>query len=494
MNDPKHSVTKQSTYVTLIRMAGLCFAVAVDLLMITRFGADATVDVYFLALTLPNILYILLISNCVPTILPLLQTADQQHTIAHDVSNIISWLLLAIGGTVLIGILITPLGLQIYNQLTDQALQTFGTQVATILFTALLPLALIEPIRAWLLLNDYFVLASFGYLLHHVVSLTTFLFGYQQWGVTVLAWGFLAGMILQLLFFCVVSVALWGRWFRPKLLLSQPIAKALFTNLLPAISGDLIRQSNVIVERIIAATLPVSTLSLVGYARRMLASLNGLFAPAITTVLLPRMTKAAQSGAYQSVGDLLRYGISLILLVTGNVTLGIASVGMVVIVWLFEWNSAEIQQLFTVFGLALPTIGLGQLGTTTLFALGKTQFVFASRAISMLAYLIISIIAVMQFGVLGLGIAIAGEGIIQLATALLFAQRQHVQLPAQFMQHTVISGGLLCLIALILLRLDPSWSKLTWQIAAFATSSLLFTAHILHSQQFVSRSRLLFRS
>lgn len=128
----------------------------------------------------------------------------------------------------------------------------------------------------------------------------------------VLAWAMVAGGVLQLLFE-IPFLRKTGMLVRPRFGWSHPGVKKIRNLMIPAVIGVSASQLNLFVNTVLASFLATGAISYLYYSDRLLEFPIGIFAVAISTVILPALARARGQGGDTYVRTL-DWGVRLVLL------------------------------------------------------------------------------------------------------------------------------------------------------------------------------------
>lgn len=129
----------------------------------------------------------------------------------------------------------------------------------------------------------------------------------------VLAYGMVVGGILQLLFQIPFIMKL-KLLVRPRFSWKHPGVTKIRTLMLPAILGVSASQLNLFVSTLLASFLATGSISYLYYSDRLLEFPIGIFAVAVSTVILPALSKASLQKDPSRYRDTLDWGVRLVLL------------------------------------------------------------------------------------------------------------------------------------------------------------------------------------
>lgn len=178
-----------------------------------------------------------------------------------------------------------------------------------------------------------------------------------------LAWGVAAAGLAQLAWLAA-SAARAGFHLRLRLPRLTPGVKRLFALMLPAILGAGVMQVNLLIDMILASTLPLGSISFLYYADRINQLPLGVIGVAIGTALLPMLSRQIRAGeraaALATQNRALEFGV----LMTAPAAVGVAVLAEPIIRVLFERgaftaaDSASTAHALIAFASGLPAFVL----------------------------------------------------------------------------------------------------------------------------------------
>jgi putative peptidoglycan lipid II flippase len=130
------------------------------------------------------------------------------------------------------------------------------------------------------------------------VSLIAAMVGPGPWLPTMghaLAWGVVVAGLLQFLWL-YVHCGIAGGWLRPRRPRLTPKVTLMLKRALPVAFGAGIHQVNILVDTVLASMLPLGSVSYLFYADRLSQLPYGIIAAAVSTALLPVLSREVRSG------------------------------------------------------------------------------------------------------------------------------------------------------------------------------------------------------
>ncbi len=393
------------------------------------FGAGSVFDAYVLGYRIPMLSRELFadgaLSHAFVPEFTKTQTT-QGHEAARELSNIMgTMVLLIVGVFCLAGIFAAPLFVDIFAP-GFQAIpgkRGLAINLVRVMFPFLLFVSLSAQVQGILNANHRFGIPAVSSAIFNLSSIATgLILGHFTSLGTVygMAAGVFLGGVVQLLFLLPGMWQLGYAW-RPAWNLSHPGVKRILVLMGPAILGNASSQINSLVNTNFAAGLmdssghvmngPVSWLS---YAFRFLQLPMGVFAVAIASATLPRISRSAAAANWPEFRESLSRSLVLICLLTipsaaGLITLGGSMIGLV-----FEHGKflpSDTHQT----ALALSCYALGLSGAATVKVMSPAFYALGDAKTPMLVSLSSVVVnAMIAWGL----IHFAGMGHIALALSV----------------------------------------------------------------------------
>jgi putative peptidoglycan lipid II flippase len=164
--------------------------------------------------------------------------------------------------------------------------------------------------------------------------------------VFALAWGVLLAGVLQLLF-QLPHLARIHMLPRPKVDFQNEGVRKILALMLPALFGVSVGQINLFLDTIIASFLPSGSVSRLYYADRLYELPLGVFAIAVSTVILPSLSRDFAKQDFQQFAAKLDWSMRVMLLLSVPAALALLILAKPILVTLFyygqHWSDAGMQ-------------------------------------------------------------------------------------------------------------------------------------------------------
>ncbi len=368
--DEKRRVTRATGVIGSATFFSRIFGYIRDMVLASFLGAAMVSDAFFLAFTIPNLLRRLFAEGSltiafVPVFTDQLENKGREEAfaMARSAMRMLSVILLAV---VLAGVLFSPVIVRLigWGWAVDQpdkfALTVNLTRIMFpyVFFICLVALCMgilnalghfAAPALAPVLLNLAMIGALVGVSLLSADSLLR---------VRVLAWGVLAGGLMQLLL-QVPFLIKAGLRFWEKASLYHPALKKVALLMLPAVFGAAVYQVNILVGRMLATMLPEGSVTYLYYADRLVQFPLGVFAISGAMAVLPSMSRQAAAKDYEAVVDTFGYSLKLIFFISLPAMTGLIVLREPVVALLFQHGRFGGEAVrMTAYALLLYAVGL----------------------------------------------------------------------------------------------------------------------------------------
>jgi putative peptidoglycan lipid II flippase len=357
-----------------------------DMLIAAFLGAGPMADAFFLALRLPNMFRRLFGEGAfnaafVPAFsaaLTLDGPAKARVLAAHMSTLMAMWLSLL----VVLGMIFMP---QIMTVLTpglvDEPLRfNLVVELSRITFPYLLFICLTALVSGVLNAADKFALAAGAPLLFNLCAIIS-LFALTPFVATpahALAWGTMVSGVMQL------AVVVWAAH---KVGLGFPLvsfpritadARQVLRRMVPGVLGASVTQLNLAIDMFIASWLPAGAISYLNYADRLAQLPLGVVGAAMSTALLPVLSRQLRAGKALSAHRSMNRGIELSLALTLPAAIALIVTAEPIIAVLFQRGAftaekvAETAPALAAYASGLPAFVLIKSLAPGFFARGDT--------------------------------------------------------------------------------------------------------------------------
>jgi putative peptidoglycan lipid II flippase len=306
-----------------------------------------------------------------------------------------------------------------------------------------------------------------------------------------LAWGIFVAGIVQMLF---QLPFLWkeGLLIKPKWGWRSPGVQKILTLMGPAIFGVSVAQINLLLDTVIASFLEKEgSITWLYYSDRMLEFPLGIFAIAISTVILPLLSRQHASKSSKEFNDTMNWGLRLVFLIGIPATIGLFMMAEPIMLSVFQHGEFTLESAHFA-SLSLKAYIVGLLGfmlikvlATGFFSRQDTKTPVKIGIIAMSTNMVFNLLLFHPLEHVGLALATAISAIVN-ASLLFISLRNHGFFKADGrwkIWFSKLAGANLVLIAFIYAVMDPIadwrvWGLLDrgWHLGILVVGSIVIYA------------------
>jgi len=405
------------------------------------FGAGIAVDSFYAAFRIPNLLREFFAEGAlsaayVPVFSQKIKDDGKQKAFILT-STVLSVLLVILGAVTVLGIIAAPYLVRIIAPGFADTLGQFEltTKLTQIMFPFLIFVAGAAAVMGTLNCFGRFgmpALAPAGFNIGLIVA-GLFFRDYFDPPITVMAWGALAGGILQLVFQLPQLYAIGFR-FHFVFSFADKSVRQIIRLMGPAALGVAAVQVNIFVATLLASLLESGSISYLNYAFRLMHFPLGVFGVAVATVSLPELSALVAGGKKDEA--LSRYirssKMQILFLLPSAVFLIVAARPVCALIYqhgVFGWtDSINAARALQAYSAGLIFFGLVRLSAQVFYAHKNTATPVKISAMAVGVNVIVSLLLMKPLGLVGLALA---PGVAALAnfSMLAFNIRRKIGLP-----------------------------------------------------------------
>lgn len=337
-----------------------------DMVLARLFGADAAMDAFFVAFKIPNFLRRLFAEGAFSqAFVPIIAEYREQQpadVVRALVSRVAGTLLGILSGLTVIGVLASPVLVMIFAPgflHRDPVQFALAADLLRVTFPYLLFISLVAFAAG--ILNTYgrFAAASFSPVWLNVVLIGAALLVAPrlEQPVFALAGGVFVAGAVQLLFL-LPSLKRLGFLRHPRWGLHDEGVRRIMKLMLPGIFGSSVAQINLLLDTLIASFLVAGSVSWLYYSDRLVEFPLGVFAIALSTVILPSLSRSHANGSREEFCRTLDWALRTVLLIGVPATLGLMLLARPMLATLFAYGDFGANDV-AMSGLSLMAFAFG---------------------------------------------------------------------------------------------------------------------------------------
>ncbi len=361
-----HKLLKSTAIVGGMTLISRVLGLLRDMVLARWFGADASMDAFFVAFKIPNFLRRLFAEGAFSqAFVPVISEyrAQRTHAEVQQLANRVAGTMLGIlSGITVLGVLASPVLVAIFAPgflQRDPGQFELAAGLLRLTFPYLLFVSLVAFAAG--ILNTYgrFAAASFVSVWLNVVLigaavLVSPLLDQPEFA---LAGGVFVAGVVQVLFL-LPSLKRIGIFPRPCWGLRDEGVRRIMKLMLPGILGSSVAQINLLFDTLIASFLVAGSVSWLYYSDRLVEFPLGVFAIALSTVILPSLSRSHANGSNEEFSRTLDWGLRLVLLIGIPATIGLFALARPMLATLFQYGDFSAGDV-GMAGLSLMAYAIG---------------------------------------------------------------------------------------------------------------------------------------
>jgi putative peptidoglycan lipid II flippase len=376
------------------------------------FGATGMVSAFRVASIVPTMTYDLLIGGMISAALvPVFSdyvTPDKREELCRLVSALFTLVAVVFSAVVLILEIAAPGVAWLLGGGFDPDLLAETTRLMRLILPAVLFLGLSGAAAGLLYADKRFVYPAFGASVFNAGIVLMALFFGDRVGIASLSLGVLLGSILQL---AIQLPGLSDMGLSFSLDLRHPGLRRMGGLYLPVALGLIVSQVGIGIDRNLASRTGEQSIAWMQNATTLIQFPLGLVAVAVSTAVLPSLSRLASSADMARFRRTLGMGLRVVILLIVPATAGLLILATPVVALLFEhgafkpYDTVRTVQALRLYLIGLPFAAIDQLLIFAFYARKDTRTPVLVGVLGVLTYLIVALTLITPLGMLGLVLA-----------------------------------------------------------------------------------------
>jgi len=438
-----------------------------DVVFARYFGANGDTDAFFLAFKIPNFMRRLFAEGSfslafVPILSEVRSSGDQAalRDLVDHVSGTLLAILLVITA---IGILAAPAVLSVFapGWLLDGRPEFWlSAEMLRITFPYILLISLTALSGGILNTFDRFLVPALTPVLLNLslIAAAMLLSARMEVPVKALAWGVLIAGFAQLLIQAPALIHL-GLMPRPRWGWRHSGVRRIMRLMIPTLVGSSVAQVNLLVDSVLATFLISGSVTWLYYSERLMEFPLGVFGVALSTVILPNLSRKYALQSTQAFSATLDWALRLALIITMPAALGLTVLATPILITMFQYQAFQPGDVeMTALSLSASALGLPAFIAVKVLAPGyyarqdtRTPVRFAIISMvsnTLFALLFVGVLLSLHFKGPHTGLALASTVAAYLNASMLFhgLRRQGVYQPAAGWAKVLFAVFLACVV------------------------------------------------
>ncbi len=415
-----------------------------DVLIASILGAGLLADAFFVAFRIPNMLRRFMAEGAVSVgFVPVFNEVKEREDLNSALQMaraVMTLMFFVLCGVVIVGEILAPwLVMLIAPGFVGDPIFADAVHLTRVMFPYIMLIGMVALFMGILNSLEHFAAPAAAPILLNIFMIGVPLTCYVWQPVfaspaDALAWGVVLGGIAQVLL-QIGPMRRRGVPLKPSSAFRDKRIKRMARLVGVSAVGASAYQLTVLVGTLLASLLGAGAVSYLYYAGRVLELPLGIFAFAVSNVMLPSMSSAWARGDQRQLSELTGQAISSVLLFTLPASLGLILLAEPIIEILFlrgAFGAEDVSgtaRALVMYALALWAIGCSRILTQVLYAMQEAKLVVRMLWVTLAIFVVAGVALMRPMGHVGIALASSLSVLLQLALLMLFVGRRGVKLP-----------------------------------------------------------------
>jgi putative peptidoglycan lipid II flippase len=427
----KNSLAKSAILIIIISFVQILFSFLRDTMFANFYGATVQSDAYFMANTIPTVLFSVIGVAITTTILPIyIERVNNSSNEGKDrfISNIITIVFF-------VSLIFSVLGIIFANGVTSFFVPNFSsqaklltTQMTKILFPSVIFTSLISLFAIVLNAKRIFVPITIASIIPSVVVTIGILLS-SSISIYIVSVFTLLGTLLQALFvYKIVSKHIQYHFI---LSFKDPDIRKIGVRIIPVVLSMGASEINTIVDKMLGSGLNAGSISAINYAQKLNALFLGVVLMAITTVTYPVFSELVAKKDTLGLNKIVNQAVSISVLLFLPVVLAAFIFKIDIVSFIFghgAFNKNSVLTTSYVFGFYCVMMifsALREIISKFYFSIGNTRTPMIFSVIGIVCNIVLNLILIKPMGVGGLALSSTIAAIIISTLLIIFMKVQN---------------------------------------------------------------------
>lgn len=439
------SIAQAATIIALGGVSSRILGLIRETVISHLFGASGLVSAFRVASIVPTMIYDLLIGGMISAALvPVFSDymAPERRRELWALASALFTLIALVFALIVVALeLLAPVAAWLFGGGFDVPLRSQTIALMRLIMPAVLFLGLSGATAGFLYANKRFLYPSFGASVFNAGIIIGALLLAGRMGIASLSVGVLLGSVLQL---AIQLPGLRDMRFSVRLNLSHPGLRRMAKLYVPVALGLIVSNVGIAIDRNLASRTGEQSIAWMQNATTLVQFPLGLVAVAVSTAVLPSLSRLASTEEMAQFRDTLGMGLRTVVLLIVPATLGLLVLATPAIALIFEhgafkpYDTMRTAQALRVYLIGLPFAAIDQVLIFSFYARKDTKTPVLIGVLGVLIYLAVALVLINPLGMLGLVLANSVQLSSHAMLMLLFTHRHFDGLRGQALSTTAL--------------------------------------------------------
>ena len=390
-----------------------------ELVLAAGYGTSIYSDAYITAMNIPQVIFAIIGSTLATVLIPMymeVHNEEGEEASLKFINNVFNIVVLACIVLSVLGFIFTEQIVNVFavgyeGKALEVAINFTRITIIGIVFTGLS-----YVMTSYLQIKNDFITPGLSSVPKNIIIIVATLYSIKH-GPYIMIWGTLIGMASEFLFQWPYSVKK-GYKYIPTISLKDKYIKKMGWLIMPVLIGVAVNQVNTLVDRTLASTLPVGTVSALNYSNKLTSFVIAIFITSISSVIYPILSQlSSENNKDRFIASVIK-SINCVIILVMPITVGTIVLAHPIVRVLFERGAFDAKGTYmTAVALAMYSIGMVAYGLRDVlgkifYSLQDTKTPMVNGVIAMAMNMIMDLIFIRFWGLGGLTLATSLSSII----------------------------------------------------------------------------------
>ena len=383
-----------------------------ELVLAAGYGTSIYSDAYVTAMNIPQVIFAIIGSTLATVLIPMymeVNSIEGEKVSLKFINNVfnlvvIACIVLSILGFVFTEQIVNVFALGYEGQALEVAINFTRITILGIVFTGLS-----YVMTSYLQIKNNFTIPGLSSVPKNIIIIVATILSIKH-GPYLMIWGTLIGMASEFIFQLPYAIKS-GYKYIPIIDLKNKYIKKMAWLIIPVLIGVAVNQINTLVDRTLASTLPVGTVSALNYSNRLISFVIAIFITSISSVIYPILSQLSSENNKEKLTSSIIKSINCVIILVLPITVGTIVLSLPIVRVLFERGAFDAKAThLTALALAMYSIGMIGYGLRDIvgkifYSLQDTKTPMVNGVIAMGMNMIMDVVFIKFWGLAGLTLA-----------------------------------------------------------------------------------------
>lgn len=426
----QRGLLKPTLQVTIFSTLGIMVSFVSAIIVAASFGATIERDAYFAALAFPVYITTVLVFSLTVTFVPVFieyETKKNKEEAWKTASILINLIFLVLLGISLLGFIFARQLISVTAPGFKGEELLLTTALLRIIFPSIIFSGLIGLLSSIYHAHHRFLRPAITSVVSTLLMLSSVVVLTRFWGIKSLAFGYLVGEIAG--FFVLVPILFKQDRYRFSFDFHNKGVRQIIKVMLPLVFAGFFYRATTVIERMIASTLPIGSISYLGYGHRIILILRAISTTGISTTIFPQMARSWAENDLVKVREHFARGVRIIMLVTFPIAMVFIVLRVPIIQVVFERGAFDhrttlaVADVLMILLIAFIFSGLGNIVGKGFYISQKTKLAAGLNIVGLIIYILLAHFLTKSLSYRGLGIAYSTQAVFGVVVAIIAMRR-----------------------------------------------------------------------